>query len=200
MLTISRSDHGTMRQCPARRGGSALQGPHARRERGGRDGAERRRLDEWLTRIEHSIKPSTAQNWRNYAAYYVVPYIGERDVKDIDGAVCDALYAKLLAEGRVKARPKTTSKDRAVHVRRVTPDGKVQTCRPYPYDSIRCYRVHAEDDPVLGLPIEPSKRIRQRQASPSRHDHAALQETRQGRRPSRDRPARRSPQLRDRWP
>jgi hypothetical protein len=33
-------------------------------------------LDEWLTRIEHSIKPSMAQNWRNYAAYYVVPYIG----------------------------------------------------------------------------------------------------------------------------
>jgi hypothetical protein len=58
---------------------------------------------EWLTRIEHSIKPSMAQNWRNYAAYYVVPYIGSRDVREIDGAVCDALYAKLLAEGRVKA-------------------------------------------------------------------------------------------------
>lgn len=118
-------------------------------------------LEEWLTRIEHSIKPSMAQNWRNYAKYYVVPYIGERDVLDIDGAVCDALYAKLLAEGRVKAKPKTVSKERATHVRRVTPDGKVQTCRPYPYDSIRCYRVHAEDDPLLGQPIEPSKRIRQ---------------------------------------
>jgi hypothetical protein len=56
-------------------------------------------LDEWLTRIEHSIKPSTVQNWRNYAAYYVIPYIGQRDVQEIDGAVCDALYAKLLAEG-----------------------------------------------------------------------------------------------------
>ena len=33
-------------------------------------------LEEWLTRIEHSIKPSMAQNWRNYAAYYVIPYIG----------------------------------------------------------------------------------------------------------------------------
>jgi hypothetical protein len=47
-------------------------------------------LDEWLTRIEHSIKPSMVQNWRNYAAYYVVPYIGSRDVRDIDGAVCEA--------------------------------------------------------------------------------------------------------------
>ena len=63
-------------------------------------------LEEWLTRIEHSIKPSMVQNWRNYAAYYVIPYIGQRDLQEIDGAVCDALYAKLLAEGRVKARPR----------------------------------------------------------------------------------------------
>ena len=38
-------------------------------------------LDEWLTRIEHSIKPSMAQNWRNYAAYYVVPYASRRSQK-----------------------------------------------------------------------------------------------------------------------
>ncbi len=57
-------------------------------------------MAEWITRIEHSIKPSMAQNWRNYAAYYVTPYIGNRAVQDINGAVCDALYARLLAEGR----------------------------------------------------------------------------------------------------
>ena len=78
-------------------------------------------LDEWLTRIEHSIKPSMTQNWRNYAAYYVIPYIGQRDVQEIDGAVCDALYAKLLAEGRVKARPKKRPTTRAVHTRRLGP-------------------------------------------------------------------------------
>ena len=33
-------------------------------------------LKEWLTRIEHSIKPSMVQNWRNYAAYYVIPTSG----------------------------------------------------------------------------------------------------------------------------
>jgi hypothetical protein len=71
-------------------------------------------LEEWLTRIEHSIKPSMAQNWRNYAAYYVIPYIGQRDVQDINGAVWDALYAKLLAEGRVKAKPKKRPSTRAV--------------------------------------------------------------------------------------
>jgi hypothetical protein len=56
-------------------------------------------LDEWLSRIEHSVKPSMVQNWRNYANYYVKPYIGQRDVQDIGGDVCDALYQKLLAEG-----------------------------------------------------------------------------------------------------
>jgi len=114
-------------------------------------------LDEWLTRIEHSIKPSMAQNWRNYAAYYVVPYIGSRDVRDIDGAVCDALYAKLLAEGRVKARPKKQSTTQAVHVRRLTGDGREMPCRPYSYDTARCHRKHAENDPLIGQPIKPKK-------------------------------------------
>jgi len=114
-------------------------------------------LDEWLTRIEHSIKPSMAQNWRNYAAYYVIPYIGQREVQEINGAVCDALYAKLLAEGRVKARPKKRQITKAVHTRRLTPDGRVLPCRPHGYDTVRCYRTHAEDDPAIGRPIEPRK-------------------------------------------
>jgi hypothetical protein len=80
------------------------------------------------------------QNWRNYAAYYVTPYIGQRDVQDISGEVCDALYQKLLAEGRVKAKPKTKPAAEAVHVRRVSADGKVMPCRPYGYDNARCYR------------------------------------------------------------
>jgi integrase len=33
----------------------------------------------------------------------VIPHIGKRKLQDIDGAVLDALYAKLLAEGRRKA-------------------------------------------------------------------------------------------------
>jgi hypothetical protein len=59
-------------------------------------------LAEWLTRIKHSIKPSMWQHWRDYADYYVIPHIGKRKLQDIDGAVLDALYAKLLAEGRRK--------------------------------------------------------------------------------------------------
>jgi integrase len=114
-------------------------------------------LEEWLTRIEHSIKPSMVQNWRNYAAYYVIPYIGQRDVQEINGAVCDALYAKLLAEGRVKAKPKKRPSTHAVHARRLAPDGRALPCRPYSYDTVRCFRTHPEGDPMIGRPIEAKK-------------------------------------------
>lgn len=110
-------------------------------------------LQEWLDRIEHSIKPSMVQNWRNYAAYYVIPYIGQRDVQVIDGAVCDALYAKLLAEGRVKARPKPSRPAAAVHTRRLSATGHALPRRPYRWDTVRCYRKHRQDDPAIGQPI-----------------------------------------------
>jgi hypothetical protein len=60
-------------------------------------------LNEWLTRIRHSVKPSMWQNWRNYTDYYVIPLIGKRKAQDIDGAILDALYARLLVDGRRKA-------------------------------------------------------------------------------------------------
>ena len=114
-------------------------------------------MEEWLDRIEHSIKPSMVQNWRNYAAYYVTPYIGQRDVQDIDGAVCDALYAKLLAEGRIKAKPRARGPSHAVHARRLSAIGRVLPCRPYRWDTVRCYRKHGEDDPAIGQPIAARK-------------------------------------------
>ncbi len=40
------------------------------------------------------------QNWRNYADYYVIPLIGKRKAQDIDGAIPDALHARLLVDGR----------------------------------------------------------------------------------------------------
>jgi integrase len=110
-------------------------------------------LTEWLERIRHSIKPSMAKNWQNYMAYYVIPHMGERAVQEIDGSVCDALYAKLLAEGRIKAKPRTPRQTRPVHARRLSATGRVLPCRPYRYDEVRCYREHAADDPLLGQPI-----------------------------------------------
>lgn len=59
-------------------------------------------LNDWLDRIKHAVKPSMWQNWRNYANFYVIPHIGQRKAQEIDGAVLDALYAKLLADGRVR--------------------------------------------------------------------------------------------------
>jgi hypothetical protein len=93
-------------------------------------------LTQWLTRIEHSLKPSMAQNWRNYASYYVIPYIGARPLQDIDGAVCDALYAMLLAEGRVKPSPSP-----AVTATRFTPGvfrQPVASCSAAPTATTRC--------------------------------------------------------------
>ncbi|MGQ0574468.1 MAG: tyrosine-type recombinase/integrase [Pseudonocardia sp.] len=60
-------------------------------------------IDEWLTRREHAIKRSMHANYRNYANYYVLPYIGERRAQDLDSAVFDALYRHLLESGRIKA-------------------------------------------------------------------------------------------------
>ncbi|MDQ3827624.1 MAG: N-terminal phage integrase SAM-like domain-containing protein, partial [Actinomycetota bacterium] len=60
-------------------------------------------IDEWLSRRQHSITPSMHANYRNYARYYIYPYIGKRKTQDLDSAVFDALYAKLLTSGRVKA-------------------------------------------------------------------------------------------------
>jgi integrase len=110
-------------------------------------------LTEWLGRIRHSLKPSMAKHWQNYIAYYVIPHIGRRPVQEVDGSVCDALYAKLLAEGRIKARPRSASKPAPVHVRRFSATGRDLPCRPYRYDEVRCYRVHTADDPLLGKPI-----------------------------------------------
>jgi len=118
-------------------------------------------LAEWLTRIQHSVKPSMLQNWRNYAAYYVIPYIGQRQVQEIDGEVCDALYAKLLADGRVKARPAEKQPKQAVHIRRLMPDGKLLPCLPHRNDTVRCYRRHEENDPLIGQPIGARKPSRQ---------------------------------------
>jgi site-specific recombinase XerC len=61
-------------------------------------------IEEWLTRRQHKIKPSMLANYRNYANYYVYPYIGKRAATDLDSAVFDALYDRLLTSGRVKAQ------------------------------------------------------------------------------------------------
>ncbi|MDX6341024.1 MAG: hypothetical protein QOH87_1162 [Trebonia sp.] len=91
--SIIRSSVAAGRQAGTCRAGAAAQSPAT----GSATRRRRRRLDEWLIRIEHSIKPSMAQNWRNYAKYYVVPYIGERDVQEhrrrrVRRALCEVAH------------------------------------------------------------------------------------------------------------
>jgi hypothetical protein len=81
-------------------------------------------LTEWLARIRHSVKPSMATNWQNYMTYYVIPYSGACAVQEVDGSVCDALYARLMAEGRVKAKPRMSGKAEPVHTRRLSVEPK----------------------------------------------------------------------------
>jgi hypothetical protein len=54
-------------------------------------------------------------------------------------------------------RPKKRPTTRAVHARRLGPGGQALPCRPYSYDTVRCFHTHAEDDPAIGQPITPKK-------------------------------------------
>jgi integrase len=114
-------------------------------------------IAEWLERRKHKIKPSMNRNYRNYASYYINPYIGSRIAQDLDSAVFDALYDKLLTEGRVKARPKARvqSEELPVHTRRLNAAGKVLECCPKRDQPVRCWKKHSIDDPALGTPILP---------------------------------------------
>jgi hypothetical protein len=57
---------------------------------------------EWFAAIEPSIDATTWQNWRDYAAAYVLPRIGGERLQRLDEPQLLKLYARLLAEGRVK--------------------------------------------------------------------------------------------------
>jgi len=59
-------------------------------------------LDEWLTVVKDSIKPSTYQNYVDYVEAYVKPTIGKRRLQDITVPVLNMLYRRLLASGRAK--------------------------------------------------------------------------------------------------
>jgi len=57
---------------------------------------------EWLAAIEPSIDATTWQNWRDYAAAYVIPWIGEERLQTLNEPQLLKLYRRLLADGRVK--------------------------------------------------------------------------------------------------
>ncbi|WP_431239258.1 tyrosine-type recombinase/integrase [Mycolicibacterium aichiense] len=59
-------------------------------------------LNEWLTAVEPSLDATTWRNWSDYARWYVVPHIGSERLQQLNEPALLRLYAKLLAEGRVK--------------------------------------------------------------------------------------------------
>jgi integrase len=60
----------------------------------------RQYFEEWLAAIKISIKPTTYNNYRSYAEYYVIPIIGDRRLQDLTTETINLLYAHLLENGR----------------------------------------------------------------------------------------------------
>ncbi|MCW2659202.1 MAG: integrase [Mycobacterium sp.] len=59
-------------------------------------------LTEWLTAVEPTLDATTWRSWSDYARAYVIPHIGAERLQRLDEPALLQLYAKLLAEGRVK--------------------------------------------------------------------------------------------------
>lgn len=59
-------------------------------------------LTEWLTAVEPTLDATTWRSWSDYARWYVIPHIGGERLQRLDEPTLLKLYAKLLAEGRVK--------------------------------------------------------------------------------------------------
>jgi integrase len=60
----------------------------------------RQYFEEWLAAIKISVKPTTYNNYRAYAEYYVIPIIGDRRLQDLTTETINLLYAHLLENGR----------------------------------------------------------------------------------------------------
>jgi integrase len=59
-------------------------------------------LTEWLSAVEPTLDATTWRSWSDYARWYVIPHIGAERLQRLDEPQLLKLYAKLLAEGRVK--------------------------------------------------------------------------------------------------
>jgi integrase len=64
-------------------------------------------LREWLTTVEHSIKPTTYANYADNVNAYVLPVLGDRKLQEITVPVLNAFYRQLLEVGRRKVDTNT---------------------------------------------------------------------------------------------
>lgn len=74
--------------------------------RASRATVERYLLDEWMPAKQPTLKPSTAATYEQMTRAYVVPRIGAVELGRVDGAMLNALYGELLANGRTGASGK----------------------------------------------------------------------------------------------
>jgi integrase len=61
-------------------------------------------VDEWLPAKRLGVRPSTANSYERMIQLYVVPTIGDVKLAEVDGSMLNALYARLLTEGRTESR------------------------------------------------------------------------------------------------
>ncbi|GAA5108905.1 hypothetical protein GCM10025762_15030 [Haloechinothrix salitolerans] len=59
-------------------------------------------LTEWLTSVEHSVKPSTYATYKTNINTYIRPGFGRRKLRDVSVPMLNTFYRRLLAPGRVK--------------------------------------------------------------------------------------------------
>ena len=60
--------------------------------------------DEWLPATAATLKPTTLRSYKMHVEQHLVPRIGSITLQKLSGATINALYAELLAEGRVDGR------------------------------------------------------------------------------------------------
>jgi hypothetical protein len=56
--------------------------------------------EEWLMAIEPTVRPATHYSYARNLRLHVLPYIGTAPLVSVDAGTLNALYARLLAEGR----------------------------------------------------------------------------------------------------
>ncbi len=72
-------------------------------------------LEEWLTTIEPTVRPSTHHSYGRNIRLHVLPRLGGVPLRSIDGGVLNALYADLLARGNKGHAVGTGLAPRTVH-------------------------------------------------------------------------------------
>ena len=56
---------------------------------------------EWLPAIEATVRETTFRSYASHVAYHVVPALGTQQLQKLNGAMLNAFYARLAADGRV---------------------------------------------------------------------------------------------------